>query len=220
MKKSILLAVLVLLVGASSLFSSSFALIESFTALWCGPCKAADPLANKLMDQTDNILVVHYHVWGDGWDFDESNARADEYGVEGVPTFVVGGTKKVVGNAQGLYQMLSLNASNALRKMDFPGELLVDWDGKMIQVDVSSHQDLSGLSLQVLLVEDNVYDPQEGDQRNVVRAIFSENSRTLESRSSFSYSPNVPSDWNAKNLFAVAFLQDPQTGQILVTARE
>ena len=53
-----------------------------FSASWCGPCKQAKPVFNQLKE---NISGVEFEIV----DVDENPVMATNFGVSGVPTFVV-----------------------------------------------------------------------------------------------------------------------------------
>ncbi len=53
-----------------------------FSASWCGPCKQAKPVFNQLKE---SISHVDFQVV----DVDHNQDLASQYGISGVPTFVV-----------------------------------------------------------------------------------------------------------------------------------
>jgi len=66
------------------------ALLELFTATWCGPCAAYGPNADKLYDEMggDKVILLRNQAWDDGLDTEETNGRCDFYGVTGVPSLL------------------------------------------------------------------------------------------------------------------------------------
>ncbi|CAB4242271.1 TrxA Thiol-disulfide isomerase and thioredoxins [uncultured Caudovirales phage] len=55
-----------------------------FTAAWCQPCKAMAPMIDKFVSEHPDIEYVKYDI-----DLPESGDAIEEFGVRGVPTFVV-----------------------------------------------------------------------------------------------------------------------------------
>jgi thioredoxin 1 len=54
-----------------------------FGATWCGPCKALEPIVEKLADATAGVLRVGKI------DIDEAPKVSAKYGVRGAPTILV-----------------------------------------------------------------------------------------------------------------------------------
>lgn len=53
-----------------------------FSATWCGPCRQAKPVFNQLKE---SVSGVQFEVV----DIDENPVMATNFGITGVPTFVV-----------------------------------------------------------------------------------------------------------------------------------
>lgn len=54
-----------------------------FFAQWCGPCKMAAPIVEKLADQYAGKMIIAK------LDVDENNQTAAEYGVMSIPTVII-----------------------------------------------------------------------------------------------------------------------------------
>lgn len=56
--------------------------VVMFSASWCGPCKAAKPVFNQLKESVNG---VQFEVV----DVDENPVMANNFGISGVPTFII-----------------------------------------------------------------------------------------------------------------------------------
>ncbi len=61
--------------------------LVKFEASWCGPCKALNPILQRLVDDFDDVLEV-YTV-----DVDDNSYLANHYQVRSVPTIILHGTE-------------------------------------------------------------------------------------------------------------------------------
>ena len=79
-----------------SIETSSKPIFIDFYAVWCGPCRMAEPLLKDLSEKNSEFLDF-YKV-----NVDENRYIAEEYGVRNIPTFIIvqdGEVKtKVVGS--------------------------------------------------------------------------------------------------------------------------
>jgi thioredoxin 1 len=67
-----------------------------FSAVWCGPCKALQPIVEKLADELKGKARVGK------LDIDDSPAVASKFGIRGVPTVLVFKEGKVSGTHVGV----------------------------------------------------------------------------------------------------------------------
>lgn len=79
--------------------------LVDFSATWCGPCKMAEPLIEKVAEAFEGkARVVKV-------DIDESPELASEFQVRGVPTFVFMKEGKEIERKVGLGKSNTLNES-------------------------------------------------------------------------------------------------------------
>ena len=74
-----------------------------FTAEWCQPCKMMKPVINEVIDERPNLEYVAI-------DIDKDTPTAMQYGVMGVPTFIIeenGETLKRVSGGMTKNQLVS-----------------------------------------------------------------------------------------------------------------
>jgi thioredoxin 1 len=65
-----------------------------FSATWCGPCKQAIPVVEKLAEE--NPTLKFYDI-----DVDEMSDVAERYEVELMPTFIVAKNDKIISRVAG-----------------------------------------------------------------------------------------------------------------------
>lgn len=67
-----------------------------FWAPWCGPCKVMDPVIEEIEKELSGKLEI------ERVNVDEDPNKASEFGVMGIPTFVVVKEGKEVGRRVGI----------------------------------------------------------------------------------------------------------------------
>jgi thiol-disulfide isomerase/thioredoxin len=100
--------------------------VLDFWATWCGPCRAAMPHVQELHESfhEQGVLVYGVNVWekGDPVGFMRDNGYtygllmegddvAEDYGVEGIPTFVIVGKDGTIS-----YKSVGFSGKDALTK--------------------------------------------------------------------------------------------------------
>jgi thioredoxin 1 len=67
-----------------------------FWAPWCGPCKIMNPILEEIEKELgDKLKVEKFNV-------DENEAKAAEYGVMSIPTYIIMKDNKEVGRKIGV----------------------------------------------------------------------------------------------------------------------
>jgi len=64
-------------------FGSELPVLIEFWASWCPPCKMMEPVMVKLIDEYRNKLKIYK------LNVDQNKIITDEYGINGVPTFIL-----------------------------------------------------------------------------------------------------------------------------------
>ncbi len=76
--------------------------LVDFWAPWCGPCKAQDPVLQRLAKLHPDVEVVKVNV-------DESPQTAQSYGVRSIPMLALFDSGKVVLAKSGLQNLMALD---------------------------------------------------------------------------------------------------------------
>ena len=66
-----------------------------FTADWCQPCKKMAPLIEDYLNNTPEVIYTKVDV-------DTDSAFVEEYGVRGVPTFVIKTNSEITNRHTGI----------------------------------------------------------------------------------------------------------------------
>ncbi len=78
----------------SEVLDSPTPVLVDFTASWCGPCRAMNPVLDALVAERDDVRIVKV-------DADENMDLIAGYGVMGFPTFVLLEAGREVGRIRG-----------------------------------------------------------------------------------------------------------------------
>jgi thioredoxin 1 len=80
----------------TEVLGSKVPFLLDFSAVWCGPCKALNPIVEKLADEVLGKARVGK------LDIDDSPAVASKFGIRSVPTVLVFKEGKVSGQQVGV----------------------------------------------------------------------------------------------------------------------
>jgi thioredoxin 1 len=79
----------------SKVLGSDKPVLLDFYAEWCGPCKMAAPILDKMHDELSAKLTI-YKI-----DVDENPATSEKYGILSIPTIVLFNKKEEVARKVG-----------------------------------------------------------------------------------------------------------------------
>jgi thiol-disulfide isomerase/thioredoxin len=206
-------------------------LMEQFTAIWCGPCKLADPAADDVVAENEGRVVhLRYH-FEDELDTAETLERAydhytiDQVGGAGtVPYVVVDGleTKKGASTRDAAYADYDAKVDGRLAEpspVALEASLEVTATEVRVEVAAAATPAARGqaLTLRVVIHESDI---QEGGQENdlVTRALHTV-PVTLTADVHFE-TVVVPwnASWAADKLGAAVFLQEGDAGEVYQAA--
>lgn len=217
-------------------------LVEEATNTSCGPCAAQNPAFQQwIKDNFDNVIPVIYHAWWPGnndpfylEDPAMNEGRIKYYGIQGVPSVRVNG--KIAPASPGWYDGAAgdinalTNELNTYKNTTSPITLVVaeqrSGAQSNVSVTVQTTQALTGKKLRVAVVEYFVsYDQPPGTNGEkeffwVARKMLPDHSGTsinisAGSEKTFDFSFTIKSNWNANNIYIVAWIQDDQTKEVL-----
>ncbi|NLH20128.1 MAG: thioredoxin family protein, partial [Thermotogaceae bacterium] len=158
MKKAWIISIL-LIVSLSFAATAKNVLIESFTATWCGPCRTFDPIVNEMYDADPSVILVHYHVQNDGFDFNWTNNRINWYRNEGIPMFILDGVERKVGGSAAFYmQFQKLVTDRKAASVSNPVDISLTYKDGLVEYTLSPETPLENAQIVVLLIEDQVSD--------------------------------------------------------------
>ena len=209
--------------------------IEEFTSVTCIPCVTATKVMNEVMkEKGERVISVRYHMNipepGDPWykpSKGDIDARSDMYYVLGIPHARVNGQTAAPQNKADL-----LTAVNETLRLDpLVGinvtQAWVEGDSVNVSVDVTAESDGLGddYKLYIAVVEDFIYEEErvedlsgyngETEFFDVFRAFINSNGAhgeeiTLnpDQKKTIQHSYTIDGDWQAEELFVVAFVQD------------
>lgn len=216
--------------------------VEEATNASCGPCASQNPTFQKwVKNHLDRVIPIVYHAWWPGsndpmyrYDTIMNQIRIRYYGISGVPSGRLNG---LIAPSSGSYyagavaDTVALN--NLLKTTPFYSMLSIEikeftydqsnGNGK-VKIDVSSLKPLSNVYLRVVICEEHHYYPNAGtngekDFHWLARRMLPNANGTLlnlneNETQSFEFSFNVDTSFT-DDLYAVAFIQDDKTKEIL-----
>lgn len=219
-------------------------LVEEATNTSCGPCAAQNPSFQKwIRNNFDVVIPVIYHAWWPGpndpfflEDQTMNRGRIQYYGIDqqGVPSVRVNGqmatpTSGWYAGAAGDIDALT-NELKKYKNTTSPITLIVaeqrNGSQSNVSVTVQTTQALTGLKLRVAVIEYFIHYDQppgsngEKDFSWVARKMLPDYKGTTINISSgssqtFNFSYSIKTNWNANNIYIVAWVQNDQTKEVL-----
>jgi len=212
------------------------ALAEVFTATWCTNCPVTDQAAEALSEEMgDSLTLLEYHpTFGsptDPFGTAQIDQRFSYYGISAVPVFICDGVARVEGAVPNLSADYRSAAAARLRKMSpvsiaLSGGLGTGSVVYSLTVQSQAVQDLQGLRLLLVLVEDSVsYSAPNGIDlhRQVVRKLSPDHpgeAFSLSAGAQVARNGAITTEpgWVQERLGLAAVVQDGATGEVLQSA--
>lgn len=222
MKKRVILVLFVIAILTFSFLQESFnsvsyagdskklVLLELFTAEWCGPCGKANPVIDKVYEESGgkDFLLIKFHV-SDDMECKLSEERAQKYGVEGIPTLVVDGKDSIVGAVENYESTLKGLIQNAKgKKTNVSIEVSGQITGNKAKATVSFAGAPSGAKLIAVLVEDFYY--YRARNGEIFHRFLARDGSTISVKDSGSETFNfeINSNWAKEMLRCIVFIED------------
>ncbi len=133
-------------------------LFEHYTATWCYYCQFAGEALTQMLGELDDITVFQVHLsdaFTTGW----GNARANKYGVSGIPHVVVDGVRDRVG-ASNTAQAYNLYTYDYNWRLTIPTSVSVEVTATElranvynVKAEVSMDQDGTAATMEIHLIE-------------------------------------------------------------------
>ncbi len=215
-------------------------LFEEGTNASCGPCASQNPTFNALLDaNTDNVISIKYQWYFPGADPmhdhnpDEPNARLEYYGINGVPTAVLDGTKHPFPSAYegcaGCYTQSHIDEQLAVSS-PLNIELSHEIDGNTITatMDIEAIEDAAGsLVAHIVVIEKAIFFDSppgtngETEFYNVMKKMLPSSSGTSLEDFTSGGTVSITESWDMANVYnvaqlaVVAFVQNNDTKEVL-----
>ncbi|CAN5868202.1 hypothetical protein BH11BAC7_BH11BAC7_13160 [soil metagenome] len=243
MKKLYTTLALASLVAVAGAQSQRLALVEEFTQASCGPCAAANPQFNTLLNaNTTKVVALKYQVSWPGVDpmnaqYPTVSGRVNYYSVGSAPYGLMDGADLTGPNYTGYPNNLNQTEINNRYSVPSPFDLSVqhtlsaNMDSVFITVHVNATQAYSTTSylrLHTVLVEKNIHfntapgSNGERDFENVVRKMIPTstgsalaNTWTVGQNTTLTFAVAIPSYiYDINELAVVSFIQDNATKEV------
>ncbi len=241
MKRFLLFFFLVFMFGCLLLPAQSIrkVLVEEATNASCGPCASQNPLFQEWIARNiERIVPVIYHAWWPGskdpmylYDTLMNQTRIKYYGINGVPSGRIAG--KIAPSSGNWYagavaDTTALSAELARQPFYSPITIILTMQHNngsgSVHVDVSSLVKFSDKKLRIVVCEEEHYYSNAGNngEKNfffLARRMLPDANGTnisLEAGESKSFDFDFAVDSTfADDLYAVAFIQDDNTKEVL-----
>lgn len=211
-----------------------YALCEHFTQASCGPCAQKNPAFQEFYDANgDKVHHIAYHTDWPGTDpMNAANptdveTRVDYYGVSGVPTLWVNGTIDASPDQVDGALVGSLTEMGSPIKLYVSETVVGTQHTANIRVRSLANVPAGNYKLYAAVVERNVnYTNAPGSNGekyfpNVFRKMLPNDAGDTFTAAnagqevSFSYDYTAAANWNANELYVVAFVQEVDTKEVM-----
>lgn len=222
-------------------------LIEEATNTSCGPCATQNPTFKQFIrNHSDQIIPLIYHAWWPGPDDPfyledtvMNKGRIIYYNIhtQGVPNVRVNG--KIAPNSGNWYDGAAADTTAIASEMSkytssSPITMTVteerSGNSSTVNVSIQTAQSLVGKKPRVAVVEYFISYPQapgtngEREFSWVARKMLPDyNGTTLDlgsgSSKTYTFNYNIKTNWDAQQIYIVAFIQDDQTNEVLQAAQ-
>lgn len=230
-----------LYMDAQQLSNKNIAVIENFTNTGCGPCARFAPVLDQVVNERlgDAVCIKCHGVYPDPKDpfylaeKENLSSRIDFYGITAYPTLLFNG----IQTSYSLSTALLNDYIDAVRKTDMKYDIAINSDvaDHILQVEgnVTSPEDVadaSNLRLFVVAIEEyykspTAYSNGEKEMEYVAKRFMPNGNGMAIGESmekdkpyDFSFSCDLNSFYDEKELGIVAFVQDISTKQIVASA--
>ncbi|HRI29409.1 MAG TPA: Omp28-related outer membrane protein, partial [Chitinophagales bacterium] len=212
-------------------------MIEHFTQASCGPCAAQNPALQSVLTQPANAgkyARISYHTSWPGTDpmynqsSTDSDARVSFYGISGVPSIIVEGTRKGAPSIVTTSLINQLQTLPSILKVTLQESLSGNTATINVTIQSFANMQPGNYRLHIAITEQMVSyttAPGSNGEKNfpdVFRKLLPTGGTILPALSAgqtftFSTSYTFPTFVNASNLRTVVFVQNTGTKEILQT---
>ncbi len=210
-----------------------YVLLEHFTNTRCGTCASRNPTFFDLVHENEgdvHHISIHPPVPYSQCAFYQHNtndnlSRADFYGVPGTPRVYVGGVRNSENG-----KLMSQERLNTHLNQTAPIQIIVseleENNSREVSISIQTYEELEGdnLTLFAAVVEKEVaYNAPNGEKEhfNVLRELRPNFDGTrfqpaaVGESKSFDFSYNLNAEWDASQVYVLAFVQNTQTKEVL-----
>ena len=211
-------------------------LLEEATNASCGPCAANNPTLQEFFSNNfGGVVSVRYHAWWPGSDpmYSENTSqnadRINYYGINGVPNYLIDGINYgLPSNADAMrQQMMDRLMLGAPIKVNVSSEVTNDSIYADIEIIAGADVNQSNLKLRVAVIERfKEYSSPPGSNgetefpdvfRFMMPSASGESISAINNSDvlNFSYSTEIATAWNDRDLAVVAWVQSDASKEVI-----
>lgn len=210
-----------------------YVLLEHFTNTRCGICASRNPTFFDLVHENEgdvHHISIHPNKPYEQCVFYQHNtndnlSRAELYGIPGTPIVYVGGVRNSENG-----KLMSQERLNTHLNQTAPIQVIVseleENNSRQVAISIKTYEELEGdnLTLFAAVVEKEVaYNAPNGEKEhfNVLRELLPNFDGTpfqpaaVGESQNFDFSYNLNAEWDASQVYVVAFVQNSQTKEVL-----